>query len=84
MNPYLERLKQDTALKKLQQQGRKTEMQTLLAYGNLAKQKHDLQASVPDARMPMAEMIGQSAQEMTKERPARGWRALLSLSLIHI
>ena len=78
MNPYLERLKQDTALKKLQQQGRKTEMQTLLAYGNLAKQKHDLQASVPDARMPMAEMIGQSAQEMTKERPARGWRALLS------
>ena len=73
-NPHLEMMKHQRAL----HTARPYELQKLMVLGQLAKQKHDLQAKTPDARLPMAEMLNQSAQQVTNNRPARGWRALIA------
>ena len=77
-NPHLEMMKHQRAL----HTARPYELHKMMALGQLAKQKHDLQASLPDARLPMAEMLGQSAQQVTgpggSGRPPCGWRALIA------
>lgn len=73
-NPHLEMMKQNRAL----QQSRRQDIQSLVGLGHLTKQNHDLQASAPDPRQPFADMLGQTAQGVVANRPARGWRALIA------
>jgi len=46
--------------------------------GSLAKQGYDIQTGAPDPRMDTADLLSQSAKEVTGGLPARGWRALVS------
>ena len=88
-NPHLEMMKQNRAQQKAGQLAGRHDVQNLGSLAAMAKQRYDLQAGAPDPRQNVADMLGQSAKEVTGggsaaggrpagSRPARGWRALLS------
>ena len=78
-NPHLEMMKQNRAEQKAGQLAGRHDVQNLGSLAAMAKQRYDLQAGAPDPRQNVADMLGQSAKEVTgNSRPARGWRALLS------
>ncbi len=86
-NPHLEMMKQNRAEQKAGQLAGRHDVQNLGSLAAMAKQRYDIQAGAPDPRQNVADMLGQSAKEVTGglavggsagSRPARGWRALLS------
>jgi hypothetical protein len=77
-NPHIEMMKQKRAAQKANQMAGRHDVQNLGLLGVLAKQGHDIQANAPDPRNDMAGLLGQSAQHVTGNRPARGWRALVA------
>ena len=87
-NPHLEMMKQNRAQQKAGQMAGRHDVQNLGSLAAMAKERYDLQAGAPDPRQNIADMLGQSAKEVTGGlavggsaaggRPARGWRALLS------
>jgi hypothetical protein len=72
-NPYIEMMRQN----RFRQQTGHQDIQNLGALGSIVKQGYDVQVESPDPRQNIADMLGQSAKEVTSNRPVRGWRALI-------
>ncbi|RZI46636.1 hypothetical protein [Candidatus Finniella inopinata] len=77
-NPHIEMMKQNRFQQKAGQTASRAGVQNLGLLGAMAKQGHDIQANAPDPRNDMADLLGKAGKEVTGNRPARGWRALLS------
>ena len=77
-NPHIEMMKQNRFQQKARQTASRAGVQNLGLLAVMAKQGHDIQANAPDPRNDMADLLGKSAQQMTANRPARGWRALVT------
>ena len=77
-NPHIEMMKQARARQKAGQNATHQGLQSLNAMGSIAKQGYDVQAGAPDPRNDMADMLGKSAQDVTGNKPAKGWRALVA------
>ena len=77
-NPHIEMMKQNRFRQKSGQEAGRQGIQNLGALGSIAKQGYEVQAGAPDPRNDMADMLGKSAQDVTGNKPAKGWRALVA------
>ena len=77
-NPHIEMMKQNRAAQKAEQMAELHTIRNLTGLAAMAKHGHESQANAPDPRSDMADMLGKAGQDVTGNRPARGWRALVS------
>lgn len=77
-NPHIEMMKQNRAAQKAEQMAERHTIRNLTGLAAMAKHGHESQANAPDPRSDMADLLGKAGQDVTGNRPARGWRALVS------
>jgi hypothetical protein len=77
-NPHIEMMKQNRAAQKAEQMAELHTIRNLTGLAAIAKHGHESQANAPDPRSDMADLLGKAGQDVTGNRPARGWRALVS------
>ena len=77
-NPHIAMMQQNKNKQNERQNTMRHDFQNLGSIGAMAKQGYDIEANAPDPRNDMADMLGQSAQTVKGNRPAHGWRALVS------
>jgi len=77
-NPHIEMMKQNRAAQKAEQMAELHTIRNLTGLAAIAKHGHESQANAPDPRSDMADLLGKAGQDVTGNRPTRGWRALVS------
>ena len=77
-NPHIAMMQQNRAAQKAGQMSGRHDVQNLGGLAAMAKQGHDIQANAPDPRNDMADLLGKAGKDVTGNRPARGWRALVA------
>ena len=77
-NPHIAMMQQNKNKQNERQNTMRHDFQNLGSIGAMAKQGYDIEANAPDPRNDMADMLGKSAQTVKGNRPAHGWRALVS------